>query len=136
MLLVDTAVFISAADRDEPSHRSCVELLAAHRGQLLTAGPVVPETAWLLAARLGTTAEVAFLRLVRSGELAVAELTRDDYGRCIELVERYADLPLGLVDASLVTLAEREQISEIATLNHRDFRVVRPRHVDAFTLLP
>ena len=48
-----------------------------------------------------------------------------------ELVQRYADLPLGAVGASLITLAERLNVREIATLDHRDFTVVRPRHVSA-----
>ena len=38
--------------------------------------------------------------------------------------------------ASVVTLAEQLEIGEIATLDRRHFSVVRPRHVDAFTLLP
>ncbi|GAA4546285.1 hypothetical protein [Pseudonocardia xishanensis] len=53
-----------------------------------------------------------------------------------DLVDTYADLPLGTSDASVVALAERLGVTEVATLDHRHFRVVRPRHVDAFTLLP
>lgn len=53
-----------------------------------------------------------------------------------ELVDRYADLPLGGTDASLVAMAERLALTQVATLDHRHFRVVRPRHVDAFELLP
>jgi len=43
---------------------------------------------------------------------------------------------LGLVDASVVAVAERLGVTSIATLNARDFHVVRPRHAEAFTLLP
>ncbi|GAA5767182.1 hypothetical protein Aros01_03684 [Streptosporangium roseum] len=53
-----------------------------------------------------------------------------------ELVEVYADLPLGVVDASVIAVAERLGLTEVATLDRRHFTVVRPRHVDAFTLLP
>lgn len=53
-----------------------------------------------------------------------------------KLVERYADLPLGAVDASVVATAERLGQAEIATLHRRHFTVVRPQHVEAFTLLP
>lgn len=59
-----------------------------------------------------------------------------DWERIAELVERYADLGLGGVDASVVAVAERLHVREIATLDHRDFSVVRPRNVDAFELLP
>lgn len=47
-----------------------------------------------------------------------------------------ADLPLDLIDASLVAVAERLGLTTIATLDHRDFRVVRPTHCDAFELVP
>ncbi|MHB2022060.1 MAG: hypothetical protein ACYCO3_01820 [Mycobacteriales bacterium] len=40
------------------------------------------------------------------------------------------------MEASIVAVAERLNLTELATLNRRDFTVVRPRHVDAFTLLP
>jgi uncharacterized protein len=53
-----------------------------------------------------------------------------------ELVESYLDLPLGIVDAAVVAIAERLALTEIATLDHRHFSVVRPRHVPAFSLLP
>ena len=57
-----------------------------------------------------------------------------DWERIAELMERYIDLPLGMVDASVVALAERRALEIIATLDERQFRVVRPRHTQAFTL--
>jgi hypothetical protein len=45
-------------------------------------------------------------------------------------------LRLGLVDASVVTVAENLNVVTVATLNHRDFTVVRPGHADAFEILP
>jgi uncharacterized protein len=51
-------------------------------------------------------------------------------------VARYDDLPLGTTDASVIALAERFGVEEIATLDHRHFRVVRPSHIESFTLLP
>jgi predicted nucleic acid-binding protein len=59
-----------------------------------------------------------------------------DWTRVAELVEKYADLRLGLVDASVVAVAERFGVVTVATLNHRDFRVVRPKHAAALELVP
>ncbi|MGH3031727.1 MAG: hypothetical protein ACRDNE_13385 [Gaiellaceae bacterium] len=42
-----------------------------------------------------------------------------------ELVERYADLPLGAVDASIIATAERLGEVNVATLDRRHFTVVR-----------
>lgn len=85
---------------------------------------------------LGPHAEATFLRAILATELTVIDLDHDDYQRCIDLIERYADLGLGLTDASVIAIAEDLGITNLATLNHRDFRVVRPTHTDAFTLLP
>ena len=38
------------------------------------------------------------------------------------------DLPLGIVDAAVIAMAERLLLTEIATLDHRHFAVVRPSH--------
>jgi hypothetical protein len=53
-----------------------------------------------------------------------------------ELGWRYRDMPLGTVDASVIALAERLKVSQIATLDHRHSSVVRPAHVESFELLP
>ena len=36
----------------------------------------------------------------------------------------------------MIALAERLDLDEVATLDHRHFTVVRPKHVRALTLLP
>jgi predicted nucleic acid-binding protein len=68
--------------------------------------------------------------------MTVIDLEAEDWRRAGELVLRYADLPLGAVDASVVAVAERLGLTEIATIDRRHFSVVRPRHVDVFRLLP
>ena len=97
---------------------------------------MIAETAWLILDRLGPAAQAQFLRTITSGQLEAVDLGEGDWERCVELVERYADLHLDLMDASLVAVAERLGMTSIATLNHRDFRVVRPRHIESFELLP
>jgi predicted nucleic acid-binding protein len=66
----------------------------------------------------------------------VVDLEPADYGRAEQLVIQYADMPLGAVDASVVAIAERLKIAEVATLDRRHFSVVRPSHIDALRLLP
>jgi predicted nucleic acid-binding protein len=97
---------------------------------------VVAEAGWLIERQLGSAAEATFYRSIAAGELRVEALADVDWPRIAELVQTYADLGLGGTDASLVAIAERLNITTIATLDRRDFAVVRPRHVDAFTLLP
>jgi predicted nucleic acid-binding protein len=77
-----------------------------------------------------------FLQSLAEGAFSAVELTASDYARMAELVVTYGDLPLGTTDASVVAIAERLKLSEVATLDRRHFTVVRPAHVDALTLLP
>ena len=66
----------------------------------------------------------------------IIDLTTDDWARTVELIETYLDRPLGLVDAAIIATAERLGVTEIGTMNGRDVYLVRPRHTNAFTLLP
>ena len=94
------------------------------------------EMGYLLQSRVGPSAEVIFLKSFGGNGFRVAELEDGDISRMAELVETYLDLPLGIVDAAVVAIAERLGLREIATLDHRHFSVVRPRHLPAFSLLP
>jgi hypothetical protein len=49
---------------------------------------------------------------------------------------KYRGFPLGVADSSVVALAERMRLSEVATLDRRHFHAISPMHVDALTLLP
>lgn len=136
MLPVDTNIWLAGADRRSDRHAQCAALLRRHRGELAAPVPVIAEASWLILDRLGTAAQAAYLRLITSGQLTPINLTEEDWQRCADLAEQYASLRLDLIDASLVAVAERLKLTTLATLNHRDFTVVRPRHADAFELLP
>lgn len=136
MLLVDTGPLYAAAASRDRDHARCVELLRTAVRPLVVPQTVVVEVAYLLADRLGPAAEAAFVRSIQRGELAVEPVLDGDWPRIGELVERYTDMPLGVVDASVVALAERLGQTRIASLDHRHLAVVRPRHCSAFELAP
>lgn len=89
---------------------------------------------WLLEER--PDIEAAFLESVVSGEFKHVAITAADLTRTAELVRTYADLPLGAVDASVVAVAERLKLTDVASLDRRHFTVVRPKHVTALRLVP
>jgi predicted nucleic acid-binding protein len=73
---------------------------------------------------------------VAAGEFEHITITAADLARMAELVRTYADLPLGAVDASVMAIAERLKLTNLATLDRRHFTVVRPQHTTALNLLP
>jgi len=136
VLLVDTGPLVAAADTDDVHHQACRGLLEDDPGPLVTSPMVIAEAAYLLDRQLGPAAEAALFASIIDGSLHVENLRDQDWARIGELVITYADLRLGGTDASLVALAERLGATTIGTLNRRDFTVVRPRHIEAFELVP
>lgn len=135
-MLVDAGPLYAYVDADDAHHAASLELLETHPGPVVIPTLVVTEVSYLLATRCGVGAEVRFLGDLASGALTVEPVAAADWLRIAELVSSYRDLPLGTVDASVVAAGERLQVEEIATIDRRHFAVVRPRHVDAFRLLP
>ena len=121
-------------DAADAFHQRAVDLLAPYPGVLAIPVLVAAETAFLLQRRLGTRAEALFLADLAQSDLEVTGVPLDEWVRIGELVARYADLPLGTVDASVVAAAERLGITAVATTDRRHFSVVRPQHVAAFEL--
>lgn len=134
-MITDTGVAYAAMDRADPCHGACVELLERTGDPLVVPAPVLVELDWLGDAR-GVPVLDATLESVESGSIEVIGLVPEDYVRIRELCRQYRDLGLGMVDASVVAVAERLGEETIATLDRRHFSVVRPLHVEAFTLVP
>lgn len=139
MILCDSGPLIAAAVSTDTHYRRCVDLFTGLRlagRRLLVPATVVAEVGYLLEQRVGPRVEAAFLQAIADGDFEPVPLVAEDFARMAQLVAQYDDLPLGTTDASVIALAERLGVDEIATLDQRHFRAVRPSHTDAFILLP
>lgn len=139
MIICDTGPIVAAAIRQDDDFHACTELFTGlHLAgrQILIPGTVVAEAGYLLARLGGVEVEAAFLRSCADRTFTCVDLTADDFARMADLVQTYADFPLGTTDASVIAVAERLDVTEVATLDHRHFRAVRPIHAQALTLLP
>lgn len=135
-ILVDTGPLYAMADRDDDWHARVIRFLERSRDELVVPVAVLPEAAYLLAAHLGHKAEQTLIRSFVNGEMVLEELTLQDLRRTLELLDRYSAARIGFVDAAVVATAERLRVSRILTTDRRDFALIRPRHCDAFELLP
>jgi uncharacterized protein len=139
MIICDTGPLVAAALSNDANHLSCVKLftdLHSAGTELLVPATVVAEVGYLLAREAGSRIESLFLRSLADGDFSIVDLTVSDCARMADLVVAYDSLPLGTTDASVLALAERLKLTEVATLDRRHFTVVRPDHVNALTLLP
>jgi hypothetical protein len=110
--------------------------LAEARGVRIVPAPVLVEFDHLAARSMDRGAVDALLDEIEQGTYVVEDLLPSDYRRLRELLATYADLRVGFVDAAVLAVTERLREPKLATLDHRHFSVMRPRHVDALELLP
>jgi len=136
VIIWDTGPLVAMANRQDRHHARCMALFDDAPGPLLVPAPILTEVCYLLERERGAQAEAGFLRSVRDDVFTLVALTAADLDRMADLVETYADLPLGAADASVIAVAERLGVHQVATLDHRHFTVVRPRHIAALELLP
>ncbi len=133
-MIVDTGVIYADIDRSDDWHAAAAALLSTASGPLRVPSLVVTEVCYLLQVRFGSAAEADFLMTLSRQEFDLIPLTTRDYARAAELVRKYADLPLGAVDASVIAVAERLGDRDVATTDRRHFFAVREAR--GFTLHP
>ncbi len=121
IVVADTGPLVSAADRDDRAHELAAALVLAAGTDLLVPDPVAVEVDWLVRSRLGPRAARSFLAALVAGKPRRAALTAAQFARAVEFDRRYADLGLGLADASVMALAEAER-SPILTFDFAHFR--------------
>lgn len=135
-LVCDTGPLLAALDAADPDHDRCARMLTEADEDLVVPTLVLAELDYWCRRRLPSEAWLIFLDDLLAGVYRLEPATGVDLARCRELQARYADLALGIVDASVVALAERLGETKVATLDQRHFRAVRPTHLDALELRP
>ncbi|HVZ48040.1 MAG TPA: PIN domain-containing protein [Gemmatimonadaceae bacterium] len=135
-IVADTGALYALVDADDAWHERVLEWWRANREPVVVPVTVLPEVAYLLQTRVSPAAELAFVRACAADEFTLEPLDDDDMARAADIMERYDDLPLGFVDASIVAAAERLAARTVLTTDRRHFAAVRPRHVRGLVLMP
>ncbi len=133
-LILDTGPLVALLDATDPDHDRCATLIRETREPRIVPVCVLVEVEYLL--RPWPRALAALLADFETGALQLLDLPTRWLMRSGELIDRYRDLPLGLVDATVIAATEMLDETKVATLDHRHFTVVRPRHTPALQLLP
>lgn len=135
VVLVDTGPLVALLDRSDRHHAACRKTFESLTEPIRTVWPVISEAFFLLD-RVSPLAFQDLLQEISAGSIELLGLDRADVPRMQELMLKYADLPMDLADAAIVSAAERENIETIFTIDRGDFSLYRPRHVKQFKLLP
>jgi hypothetical protein len=133
-VLLDTGFLVALVNRDDPDHRRCVEAWAPLRAEVVSVDGVLVEAAWLLRKARGGARRA--VEIVLTAKVRVEAGTPALYTRALDLMARYHDVPMDLVDALLVATAEHHDIAEVLTLDRRGFGTYRRRGRHPLALLP
>jgi predicted nucleic acid-binding protein len=133
-VLVDAGPLVAILDRSDEEHRACVAALKKLRDPLFTVWPAFTEAMYLLG--FAWQAQRALWEMFEARAIQLLDLGHKDAPRMRALMEKYADLPMDLADAALVTVAEREGLDRIFTIDRADFGVYRLSGRKRFVLVP
>ncbi len=125
MIVADTGAIIALIDADDRHHAPLRDLFVSDPSAWVVPWAVLPEVDYLLATRVGLAAQDAFMADVASEVFGVEWGEPSDLTEAQEITRRYADLPIGLVDAVVVVMAQRLRAHAIATLDLRHFGVLQ-----------
>lgn len=133
-LLVDAGPLVAILNGRDRHHGACIDVLKEMRRPLLSTWMPVTEAMYLL--DFSISAQGALLEMIERGALQVLDVIREDLPAMHRLMRKYRDQPMDFADASLVQVADRLGLSEMFTLDRRDFGVYRLSRNRAFRVVP
>jgi predicted nucleic acid-binding protein len=131
-LICDTGALIDYLVESAPDHRRFRDAIDQARTRYVP-GLVLAEVDYFL--RAERRAMRAFMQDLARGAFTYAAPTVGQLTRAMDVDRRFADLSLGLVDGSIVALAESLGIRRLATRDVRHFAAVRLRDGRSFELV-
>lgn len=120
--LIDSGSLIALFDGSDRHHSKVVEFLKTFKGELVTSWSVITEVSHMLDFNLRV--QIDFLKWVELDALTLYEISQNDIAHIIAMMEKYGDIPMDLADASLMYIANREDIKDIISIDS-DFDIYR-----------
>jgi predicted nucleic acid-binding protein len=136
LILADTSGLFAALVANQRTHAGAKAALAEADHPILLSPFILAELDYFLARQAGVDAELAFLSEVSAGAYDLVTFDSVDVREAETVIHKYADLGIGLADASLVVLAGRYRTNRILTLDERHFRALRTPAGEPFVVLP
>lgn len=134
-IIADTGFIVALTNRSDKYHEA-VKKIYYQQQTILIPQTVLAEVSYLIGKEGGTTAVSAWLKGLFKSRFTLIPLINIDILRTAEILEQYNDSRIDFVDASVMAIAERLRITQILTLDKRDFSIFRPKHCTVFILIP
>ena len=122
-------------DSDEHSERVRKAVESVYE-LILLPSPAITEIAYFVQRNLGQSALARFIENLNSMGMSLVDPLEEDLLRIGAILRTYPDQDIDFVDAIIMAMAERLNITKILTVDRRHFQIFRPVHCEAFEILP
>lgn len=120
--LIDSGPIIALFDKSDSYHKQVLEFVKTFRGEFVTSWAVITEVSHMLDFDL--RAQIDFLKWVELGGVNLYDIPQSEIANIRKMMERYLNVPMDLADASLMYIANKENIKDIVSIDN-DFYIYR-----------
>lgn len=135
-LIIDSSFLVALYDDSELRNQRAFDFAEGRAEILLDPDVVLPEVSYLLRRNLGYANSMNFFDFFDHHNVKLEPTFEEDLARVYDISQRYSDAQLDLVDCCIMAIAERLNVTRIATFDRRDFSIFKPRHCEFLALLP
>ncbi len=134
--LIDSGFLYALIDETDEHSARVSEAIDPLYEPIYLPAPAITETAYFVQKNLGQDGLAKFVTSLRQMEMTIVSPDGQDLDRAGEILNEYLDQDIDFVDAIIMSMAERLNITKILTIDHRHFSLFRPKHCNAFEILP
>lgn len=120
--IIDSGPLIALFDRSDKYHLKVLNFLKSFEGELITSWSVITEVSHMLDFNLQV--QIDFLKWCEIGGVTIYEISQNDISKIRTMMEKYIDIPMDLADATLMYIANKEEIKNIVSIDS-DFDIYR-----------
>lgn len=135
-ILTDSSFIYALYNRNDSRHGQAMAFASGYTGGTIIPEVVLPEVSYLFRRDMGYRGVQQFMGRFKDTTVPLQSLVPADLVRVHDISQTYDTAQFDFVDCCLMALAERLDITEVATFDRRDFSIFRPRHCDFLTLRP
>lgn len=120
--IIDSGPLIALFDRSDKYHKIVLDFIKSYKGKLITSWAVITEVSHMLDFNLQV--QIDFLKWCELGGIEVYTISQDEISNIRVMMEKYSDIPMDLADATLMYIANKENIKNIVSIDS-DFDIYR-----------
>ena len=134
--IADSNFVYALYNANDIHHQDAMSWLSHNTEVMLVPDVVLPEVSYLIVRDIGHSGMQTFLEYFMQLGVQLEAVGMEDLARVRDIVDAYLDARFDIVDCCIMAIAERENISRVATFDRRDFSIFQPSHCDYLDLLP